>query len=80
MAATPANYGSSGVKPMGYEATTNFILKIWILLLMPYVFCIQWPVIFQTVLKGDEHWLPICDGGGEKSGPETACKYLPRLI
>lgn len=35
--------------------------------------------VFQTIFKGDEHWLPICDGGGEKSGPEAACKYLPRL-
>lgn len=31
---------------------------------------------FQTVLEGDEHWLPVCDGGGEKSGPETTCEYL----
>jgi len=43
------------------------------------VFLMEWTVFFQTVLKGDEHWLPICDGGGEKSGPETTCEYYYRL-
>lgn len=28
MAAAPANYGNSGVKPMGYEALSSYIIYI----------------------------------------------------
>lgn len=53
MAAAPASYGNSGVKPMGYEAISNYLKKKKVILLMPRfkVTCLLFFSLFSRVMN-----------------------------